>query len=156
MQWSSRPCQSLQQKLTAATCQTVSSDWRRFLYDSISLCEHWAVICSHTVVISWICGLDSTDSQSEFRFRSTAAEMTRSIRLTATYFVKQQFGRLPRFLQVPAEIIINPSTSWTAQRDCLPHTDRLWCRRLSHRWTGTWYWKKEIKAQFKNDFKNCF
>ena len=127
---------------TLCTCSrpfSLQSDWRRFLYGSESLCEHTRVF-THAVVISNISSLNSIDGQSEFRFRSAAAEMTRSTRIMA-YFVKQQFRRLSRFLQVPTEIIINSCTGCTAQRDRLSHSNSLWCRRLSHRWTGAWAWR---------------
>ncbi len=53
------------------------SDWPRFLYDSLSLCEHIVtvdVVITLTVIMSSIFSLDSTDGQSEITVRSTATE----------------------------------------------------------------------------------
>ncbi len=59
------------------------SDWPRFLYDSLSLCEHtitrtrattFSAMKTLTVIMSSIFSLDSTDGQSEITVRSTATE----------------------------------------------------------------------------------
>ncbi len=84
------------------------SDWPRFLYDSLSLCEHIVthtdikIICSAvktlTVIMSSIFSLDSTDGQSEITVRSTATESRWSSWLKGVCVINQEFRSFSRFL----------------------------------------------------------
>ncbi len=84
------------------------SDWPRFLYDSLSLCEHIITltitirICSTvktlTVIMSSIFSLDSTDGQSEITVRSTATESRWSSWLKGVCKINQEFRSFSRFL----------------------------------------------------------
>ncbi len=77
------------------------SDWPRFLYDSLSLCEHPATtdpVCTLTVIMSSIFSLDSTDGQSEITFRSTATESRWSSSVEVFYIINQEFRSFSRFL----------------------------------------------------------
>ena len=82
-------------------CSHCDSDWRRFLYDSLSLCEH-IVTVDHmetlTVIISCIFSLDSTDGQSEITDRSTATESRWSSSVTACCKIYEEFRSFSRFL----------------------------------------------------------
>ncbi len=52
--------------ITQSVPHSVKIDWRRFLYDSLSLCEHITTdMITLTVIMSSIFSLDSTDLQSE-------------------------------------------------------------------------------------------
>ncbi len=83
------------------------SDWRRFLYDSLSLCEHtitrtrdttFSAVETLTVIMSSIFSLDSTDGQSEITVRSTATESRWSSWLKLFYIFNQEFRSFSRFL----------------------------------------------------------
>ncbi len=84
------------------------SDWPRFLYDSLSLCEHTTThtgtirICSAvktlTVIMSSIFSLDSTDGQSEITVRSTATESRWSSWLKGVCCINQEFRSFSGFL----------------------------------------------------------
>ncbi len=77
------------------------SDWRRFLYDSLSLCEHIFtvdVVETLTVIMSSIFSLDSTDGQSEITVRSTATESRWSSWLKGACSINQEFRSFSRFL----------------------------------------------------------
>ncbi len=77
------------------------SDWPRFLYDSLSLCEHiFAVddMKTLTVIMSSIFSLDSTDGQSEIGLRSTATESRWSSWLKGVCPINQEFRSFSRFL----------------------------------------------------------
>ncbi len=77
------------------------SDWPRFLYDSLSLCEHPAttdIVCTLTVIMSSIFSLDSTDGQSEITVRSTATESRWSSWLKGVCPINQEFRSFSRFL----------------------------------------------------------
>ncbi len=77
------------------------SDWPRFLYDSLSLCEHPAttdIVCTQTVIMSSIFSLDSTDGQSEITVRSTATESRWSSWLKGVCSINQEFRSFSRFL----------------------------------------------------------
>ncbi len=77
------------------------SDWPRFLYDSLSLCEHiFAVddMKTLTVIMSSIFSLDSTDGQSEITVRSTATESRWSSWLKGACSINQEFRSFSRFL----------------------------------------------------------
>ncbi len=76
------------------------SDWPRFLYDSLSLCEHPATtVIIQTVIISSIFSLDSTDGQSEISCRwSTATESRWSSCVTVSRSIYQEFRSFSRFL----------------------------------------------------------
>ncbi len=83
------------------------SDWPRFLYDSLSLCEHTitrtkATTCSavktQTVIMSRIFSLDSTDGQSEITVRSTATESRWSSSVEVFCIINQEFRSFSRFL----------------------------------------------------------
>ncbi len=85
--------------------------WRRFLYDSLSLCEPGAtdVVATLTIKMSSIFSLDSTDGQSEITVRSNATESRWSSWLAAVCKINQEFRSFSRFLEVPAGIM----TLWT-------------------------------------------
>ncbi len=77
------------------------SDWQRFLYDSLSLCEHIVtadVVFTHTVIVSSIFSLDSTDGQSEITVRSTATESRWSSSVAVRYSIYEEFRSFSRFL----------------------------------------------------------
>ncbi len=77
------------------------SDWPRFLYDSLLLCEHiFAVdpVITLTVIMSSIFSLDSTDGQSEITVRSTATESRWSSWLNGACKINQEFRSFSRFL----------------------------------------------------------
>ncbi len=83
------------------------SDWPRFLYDSLSLCEHtitrtrattFSAVETLTVIMSSIFSLDSTDGQSEITVRSTATESRWSSSVQFFSFVNQEFRSFSRFL----------------------------------------------------------
>ncbi len=81
------------------------SDWPRFLYDSLSLCEHIVtvknttdIMITLTVIMSSIFSLDSTDGQSEISLRSTATESRWSSSVEFVSFVNQEFRSFSRFL----------------------------------------------------------
>ncbi len=109
------------------------SDWRRFLYDSLSLCEHIITrtttirICSAvktlTIIMSSIFSLDSTDGQSEITVRSTATESRWSSWLKGACSINQEFRSFSRFLWVPAQKVCPRITEhicagFTADFDC--------------------------------------
>ncbi len=73
------------------------SDWPRFLYDSLSLCELITTVCL-TVIMSSIFSLDSTDGQSEISLRSTATESRWSSWLKGVCFINQEFRSFSGFL----------------------------------------------------------
>ncbi len=84
------------------------SDWPRFLYDSLSLCEHIVTVKNTTdimktltVIMSSIFSLDSTDGQSEITVRSTATESRWSSWLKGACIINQEFRSFSRFLWVP-------------------------------------------------------
>ncbi len=84
------------------------SDWPRFLYDSLSLCEHTItvknttdIMITQTVIMSSIFSLDSTDGQSEITVRSTATESRWSSWLKGVRPINQEFRSFSRFLWVP-------------------------------------------------------
>ncbi len=77
------------------------SDWPRFLYDSLSLCEHITTVSTLTVIMSSIFSLDSTDGQSEITVRSTATESRWSSWLKGVCSINQEFRSFSRFLWVP-------------------------------------------------------
>ncbi len=74
------------------------SDWPRFLYDSLSLCEHTTTVITLTVIMSSIFSLDSTDGQSEITVRSTATESRWSSWLKGVHPINQEFRSFSRFL----------------------------------------------------------
>ncbi len=78
------------------------SDWPRFLYDSLSLCEHITTtdtVETLTVIMSSIFSLDSTDGQSEISCRwSTATESRWSSWLETVCVINQEFRSFSRFL----------------------------------------------------------
>ncbi len=78
------------------------SDWPRFLYDSLSLCEHTFtvyVVCTLTVIMSSIFSLDSTDGQSEISPRWSAATESRwNSWLAAVCCINQEFRSLSWFI----------------------------------------------------------
>ncbi len=75
------------------------SDWPRFLYDSLSLCEHiTTAVKTLTVIMSSIFSLDSTDGQSEITVRSTATESRWSSWLEGVCIINQAFRSFSRFL----------------------------------------------------------
>ncbi len=77
------------------------SDWPRFLYDSLSLCEHIFTVDeveTQTVIMSSIFSLDSTDGQSEISLRSTATESRWSSWLKRVCIINQEFRSFSRFL----------------------------------------------------------
>ncbi len=81
------------------------SDWPRFLYDSLSLCEHIVtvknttdIMITLTVIMSSIFSLDSTDGQSEITVRSTATESRWSSSVEFVSFVNQEFRSFSRIL----------------------------------------------------------
>ncbi len=77
------------------------SDWPRFLYDSLSLCEHIFTVdpvITLTVIMSSIFSLDSTDGQSEITVRSTATESRWSSWLKRVCIINQEFRSFSRFL----------------------------------------------------------
>ncbi len=74
------------------------SDWPRFLYDSLSLCEHITTVITLTVIMSSIFSLDSTDGQSEITVRSTATESRWSSWLKGVCLINQEFRSFSRFL----------------------------------------------------------
>ncbi len=88
-------------------CSHCDSDWRRFLYDSLSLCEHIFtvdIVFTLTVIISCIFSLDSTDGQSEIFSStccSTATESRLSSWLEAVYVINEEFRSFSRFLLIP-------------------------------------------------------
>ncbi len=72
-------CDCVVEQLQYLSAVSVQSLWctLRFLYDSLSLCEHIFTVdpvYTLTVIISCIFSLDSTDGQSEITVRSTATE----------------------------------------------------------------------------------
>ncbi len=89
------------------------SDWPRFLYDSLSLCEHKITltviirICSTmktlTVIMSNIFSLDSTDGQSEISstFFSIPTESTGTAIIEIIYLMNDEFRSFSRFLLIP-------------------------------------------------------
>ncbi len=102
------------------------SDWPRFLYDSLSLCEHIASsgVETQTVIMSSIFSLDSTDGQSEITVRSTATESRWSSWLKHFYIFNQEFRSFSSFLWIP-RITHPPPTipehicaGFTADFDC--------------------------------------
>ncbi len=77
------------------------SDWPRFLYDSLSLCEHIFTVdpvITQTVIMSSIFSLDSTDGQSEVSLRSTATESRWSSWLKGVCIINQEFRSFSMFL----------------------------------------------------------
>ncbi len=75
------------------------SDWPRFLYDSLSLCEHTTTaVKTLTVIMSSIFSLDSTDGQSEISLRSTATESRWSSSVEVFYIINQEFRSFSGFL----------------------------------------------------------
>ncbi len=78
------------------------SDWPRFLYDSLSLCEHITTtdrVYILTVIMSSIFSLDSTDGQSEISPRwFTATESRWSSWLEVACIINQEFRSFSRFL----------------------------------------------------------
>ena len=65
---------------SCSTAVSVQSDWGRFLYGSVSLCERCAISLL-TVIISCIFSLDSSDFQCKLSPRSTPTETIRNPRL---------------------------------------------------------------------------
>ncbi len=119
------------------------SDWPRFLYDSLSLCEHITTltliirICSAvkslTVIMSSIFSLDSTDGQSEITVRSTATESRWSSWLKGACSINQTFRSFSRFLWVPAETLLSTTTADWITANFTGYSD--WLSSLSEqRW----------------------
>ncbi len=90
------------------------SDWPRFLYDSLSLCEHKITrtitirICSTmktlTVIMCSIFSLDSTDGQIEISttFFSIPTESTETLIIEIIYSINDEFRSFSRFLLIPS------------------------------------------------------
>ncbi len=81
------------------------SDWPRFLYDSLSLCEHPATtdrVCTQTVIMSSIFSLDSTDGQSEISSTSFSipTESTGTATIEIIYSSNDEFRSFSRFLLI--------------------------------------------------------
>ncbi len=83
------------------------SDWPRFLYDSLSLCEHKITVdfmYTLTVIMSNIFSLDSTDGQSEispFIF-SIPTESTGTATIEIIYSINDEFRSFSMFLLIPS------------------------------------------------------
>ncbi len=112
------------------------SDWPRFLYDSLSLCEHPAttdIVSTLTVIMSSIFSLDSTDGQSEISLRSTATESRWSSWLKGACSINQEFRSFSRFLWVPVESMLSTITAGWITVKCTGYSD--WLSSLSEqRW----------------------
>ncbi len=124
---------------------SVQSPWRRFLYDSLSLCEHSITVYpvyTLTVIMSSIFSLDSTDGQSEICSIScsTATESRWSSWLPGSNVINEAFRSFSRFLQIPGETgattpwtISNSSASLTVYSNCFSWLNSCCWGSLSHR-----------------------
>ncbi len=95
------------------------SDWPRFLYDSLSLCEHipTTTVITLTVIMCSIFSLDSTDGQSEISPRWSAATESRwSSWSPIDCCINQEFRSFPRFLYIPAKKWLFVQFEWAALR----------------------------------------
>ncbi|XDV52360.1 hypothetical protein PO909_021094, partial [Leuciscus waleckii] len=102
---------------------------QRFLYDSLSLCEHIFTVdpvFTLTVIISCIFSLDSTDGQSKITARSTATESRWSSSITVVYVINQEFRSFSRFLWSHSEALSVSAAAlfsadlWRLSRTALP------------------------------------
>ncbi|XDV52406.1 hypothetical protein PO909_021136, partial [Leuciscus waleckii] len=101
---------------------------QRFLYDSLSLCEHPATdnVCTLTVIISCIFSLDSTDGQSKITARSTATESRWSSSITGCCIIYEEFRSFSRFLWSHSEALSVSAAAlfsadlWRLSRTALP------------------------------------
>ncbi|XDV52410.1 hypothetical protein PO909_021140, partial [Leuciscus waleckii] len=99
---------------------------QRFLYDSLSLCEHSTTVITLTVIISCIFSLDSTDGQSKITARSTATESRWSSSIKAVYIINQEFRSFSRFLWSHSEALSVSAAAlfsadlWRLSRTALP------------------------------------
>uniref|UniRef100_A0A8C2GZL7 Ig-like domain-containing protein n=1 Tax=Cyprinus carpio TaxID=7962 RepID=A0A8C2GZL7_CYPCA len=102
---------------------------RRFLYDSLSLCEHLATtrtVVTLTVIISCIFSLDSTDGESEINVRSTATESRWSSSVTVCCIIYEEFRSFSRFLWSHSEALSVSAAAlfsadlWRLSRTALP------------------------------------
>ncbi len=83
------------------------SDWPRFLYDSLSLCEHITTtdtVETLTVIMCSIFSLDSTDLQSEISSTlcSIPTESTGTATIEIIYLMNDEFRSFSRFLLIPS------------------------------------------------------
>ncbi len=121
------------------------SDWPRFLYDSLSLCEHITIVdpvSTLTVIMSSIFSLDSTDGQSEICsiICSIATESRWSSWLLCSNAKNEEFRSFSRFLQIPVETgattpwtFSNSSVSLTVYSNCFSWLNSFCWGSLSHR-----------------------
>ncbi len=128
-----------------AAAGSVQSPWRRFLYDSLSLCDHPAttdIVCTLTVIMSSIFSLDSTDGQSEICsiICSIATESRWSSWLLCSNAKNEEFRSFSRFLQIPVETgattpwtFSNSSASLTVYSNCFSWLNSFCRGSLSHR-----------------------
>lgn len=101
--------------LRISTCGVYQreTEWGRFLYDPLSLCVHILVVnlvCGHTVILSFIFFLDSTDGQIEVSVSAIAAESRWDVWVTLMYVINEEFGSMSRFVLVP-EHTVPPETT---------------------------------------------
>ncbi len=145
------------------------SDWPRFLYDSLSLCEHTITltdtsrICSTvitlTVIMSSIFSLDSTDGQSEITVRSTATESRWSSWLKGACSINQEFRSFSRFLWVPSKTLLSTTTAdwitanFTGYSDWLSSlSEQRW--GLSHGHLPNRFWQMRNIRNHKHFYKH--